>query len=106
MLDSSRNRTSPQFLGEHQNITIVKGGSAVIECAASGYPVPMVQWRKLDEHSGKTYNVSNITYAVNNLNFSNVEKNDGGQYECYAHADGKTISRIVWLFVTGIVTLL
>lgn len=98
--DSSRNRTSPQFLGEHRNITIVKGGSAVIECAASGYPLPMVQWRKLDEHSGKTYNVSNITYAVNNLNFSNVEKNDGGQYECYAHADGKTISRIVWLFVT------
>lgn len=84
----------------------MKGGSAVIECAASGYPLPMVQWRKLDEHSGKTYNVSNITYAVNNLNFSNVEKNDGGQYECHAHADGKTISRIVWLFVTGIVTLL
>ncbi|PFX32120.1 Immunoglobulin superfamily DCC subclass member 4 [Stylophora pistillata] len=99
--DSSRVRTSPQFLGEHQNITAMKGGSAVIECAATGYPLPKLLWKKVDKHSGRTYNVSNLTYGVNNLNFTNVEKSDEGQYECYAHADGKTISRIVWLSVTG-----
>ena len=49
----------------------------------------------------RTYSVSNVTRGINNLNFTNVDENNGGQYECQAYADGKTISRTVWLIVRG-----
>lgn len=59
-----------------------------------------MQWKKLEGHV-RTYSVSNVTRGINNLNFTNVDENNGGQYECQAYADGKTISRTVWLIVRG-----
>lgn len=70
----------------------------MLECAATGYPVPVVWWKKLNGN----VRVYSVSHGLSNLNFTNVHESDGGKYECQATSDGKTISRSVWLFVRGI----
>ena len=96
--DSNGNRTRLKFLGEPRNLTVTKGGSATLECAATGYPVPVVHWKKLN---GNMRVHSSTSRGLNNLNFTNIHETDGGKYECQASSDGKTIFRYVWLFVRG-----
>lgn len=99
--DSGGNRTRLKFLGEPHNITVTKGGSATLECAATGYPAPVVHWKKLNGNV-RVYSASD---GVNNLNFTNIHESDGGKYECQASSDGNTIFRSVWLFVRGNFTI-
>ena len=95
--DSDGNRTRLKFLGQPHNITVTKGGEATLECAATGYPVPVVRWKKLNGN----VRVHSASHGVNNLNFTNIHESDGGNYECEASSDRKTIFRSVWLFVRG-----
>jgi len=95
--DSNGNRTRLKFLGEPRNLTVTKGDSATLECAATGYPVPVVHWKKLNGNM----RVHSASRGLNNLNFTNIRESDGGKYECQASSDGKTIFRSVWLFVRG-----
>ena len=69
-----------------------------LECAATGYPAPLIQWKKLNGN----VKAHSRSHGVSNLNFTNVVESDGGEYECQASSDGETISRSVWLFVRGI----
>ena len=80
-----------------RNVTVLKGGATVLECAATGYPIPVITWKKLNGDP----QLFNSSYGANNLNFTNILENDGGKYECQASSNGQTISRIVWLVVKG-----
>lgn len=87
-----------KFIGVPRNTTVLKGRNAVLECAVTGYPVPTIRWTKLGENNGK-FNAPRATYGIGNLNFSNVDESDEGQYECQATSNGRTISRTAWLLV-------
>lgn len=91
-------KTRLKFLGELHNITVTKGGSITLDCAATGYPLPVIEWKKVNGNV-KGHKSSR---GVSNLNFTNVDESDGGEYMCQASSDGKTVSRSVWLFVGGI----
>lgn len=97
LADLDGNRTRLKFLGQPRNITVTKGGSATLECTATGYPGPVVRWKKLNGN----VRVHSASHGLNNLNFTNILESDGGKYECQASSDGKTIFRSVWLFVRG-----
>ena len=91
-------KASPEFLGIPRDVTVLKGGATVLECAATGYPIPFITWKKLNGDP----QLFNSSYGTNNLNFTNIIENDGGGYECQASSNGQTISRIVWLLVKGV----
>ena len=55
--------------------TVNEGGSFNVTCETDGYPEPNVTWIKVD--SGQRFN-------GNTLNFTNINRNDGGQYRCEA----------------------
>ena len=100
LLDSDVATVSLKFIGVPRNTTVLKGRNTVLECAATGYPVPTIRWTKLGENNGK-FNAPRATYGIGNLNFSNVDESDEGQYECQATSNGQTISRTAWLLVKG-----
>ena len=81
------------------NTSVLKGRSVVMDCAASGYPVPTVSWRKME---GKPIAIYPGGYGVANLNITNISESDGGEYVCQASSQGQTISQSAWLFVKGI----
>ena len=100
LLDSDVATVSLQFIGVPRRTTVLKGRSAVLECAATGYPVPTIRWTKLGENSGE-FHAPTPTYGIGNLNFSNIDESDEGQYECQATSNGRTISSAAWLLVRG-----
>lgn len=90
------------FLGTSRNTTVLQGATTVLECAAIGYPIPAIRWKKLDGDS--RVSVPTTTDGISNLNFTNISESDGGKYECQASSNGQTISRTMWLFVKGTCT--
>lgn len=86
-----------KFLGTPHNVTVVQGDATVLDCAATGFPTPVVTWKKL---SGDP-RVFDDLFGVNNLEFVNVTESDGGQFKCQASSGGITISKTVWLIVRG-----
>lgn len=93
-------KTRLKFLSVSRNTTVLKGGTTVLECAATGYPTPTITWRKLDGYS-QVLSIPKSAYGVSNLNFTNVSESDGGEYECQASSNGRNIFRSVWLNVRG-----
>lgn len=101
ILGSALDKTRLQFLTIPYNTTVLKGGTTVLECAAVGYPLPTITWKKLDENL-RIFSASNSAFGINNLKLININESDGGEYECQASTNGQTIYRSVWLFVRGI----
>ena len=72
LLDSDVATVSLKFIGVPRNTTVLKGRNAVLECVATGYPVPTMRWTKLSANNGK-FKAPRATYGIGNLNFSNVD---------------------------------
>ena len=100
LLDSDVATVSLKFIGVPRSTTVLKGRNAVLECAATGYPLPTIRWTKLGGNNGK-FNAPRATFGIGNLNFSNVDESDEGQYECQATTNGGTISTTARLLVRG-----
>ena len=100
LLDSDVATVSLKFIGVPRSTTVLKGRNAVLECAATGYPLPTIRWTKLGGNNGK-FNAPRATFGIGNLNFSNVDESDEGQYECQATTYGGTISTTARLLVRG-----
>ena len=58
--------------------SVIEGQSFNMTCVTSGYPEPNVYWTK--ENSGTRINGSI-------LDFTNINRNDSGQYKCEAKND-------------------
>ncbi|KAK2573216.1 Neogenin [Acropora cervicornis] len=84
-----------KFLGTPHNVTVVQGDEAVLDCAATGFPAPVVTWKKLTGNP----RVFDDSFGISNLEFVNVTENDGGEFTCQASSGGITISKTVWLIV-------
>ena len=75
--------TSPQFTAQPSDVTAVSGGSAAINCRASGTPQPGIVWYKDDARV-----VLDSRLTVNRtgaLVISSVRAGDAGSYFCVAN---------------------
>ncbi|KAK2818810.1 hypothetical protein Q5P01_024371 [Channa striata] len=72
-----------QFLQRPSRVTALLGADAVLECSASGYPTPSMQWRRGEEliHS---WNKKYSLLAGSNLIIRSVTDDDSGSYSCTA----------------------
>ncbi|XP_020834928.1 neural cell adhesion molecule L1-like protein isoform X1 [Phascolarctos cinereus] len=72
----------PETSGSHSSVTIIKGGTLLLECFAEGLPTPQITWTKVgedlpkgreeQENFGKTLKIEQITHI------------DKGHYRCTA----------------------
>uniref|UniRef100_A0A8C4GMT6 Netrin receptor DCC n=1 Tax=Dicentrarchus labrax TaxID=13489 RepID=A0A8C4GMT6_DICLA len=71
-----------QFLQRPSRVTALLGADAVLECSASGYPTPTIQWRRGEEliQSWSKYSL----LAGSNLIIRSVTDDDSGGYSCTA----------------------
>uniref|UniRef100_A0AAQ5YNP5 DCC netrin 1 receptor n=1 Tax=Amphiprion ocellaris TaxID=80972 RepID=A0AAQ5YNP5_AMPOC len=67
-----------QFLQRPSRVSALLGTDAVLECSASGYPTPSIQWRRGEEN--KKYSL----LAGSNLVIRSVTDDDSGGYSCSA----------------------
>uniref|UniRef100_G3Q2S1 Contactin-3 n=1 Tax=Gasterosteus aculeatus aculeatus TaxID=481459 RepID=G3Q2S1_GASAC len=72
-----------QFLQRPSSGTALLGTDAVLECSASGYPTPSIQWRRGEEliHS---WNKKYSLLVGSNLIIRSVTDDDSGSYSCIA----------------------
>ncbi|XP_055337462.1 neogenin-like [Paramacrobiotus metropolitanus] len=74
---------APVFSMRPKQVTVLRGGKAVMECAAYGYPVPAITWLK----NGLPVDTRNTRFSilgVGNLQIDNAQLDDAGQYKCRA----------------------
>ncbi|KAF7646631.1 hypothetical protein LDENG_00184480 [Lucifuga dentata] len=71
------------FLQRPSTVTALLGTDAVLECSASGYPTPSIQWRRGDELI-QSWNRKYSLLAGSNLLISSVTDDDSGSYSCSA----------------------
>ncbi|XP_044512756.1 neural cell adhesion molecule L1-like protein [Gracilinanus agilis] len=72
----------PETSGSHSSVTIIKGGTLLLECFAEGLPTPQITWMKMGEdlpkgreareNFGKTLKIEQVTHL------------DKGHYRCMA----------------------
>uniref|UniRef100_A0A3B3D354 DCC netrin 1 receptor n=1 Tax=Oryzias melastigma TaxID=30732 RepID=A0A3B3D354_ORYME len=72
-----------QFLQRPTRVTALLGADAVLECSASGYPTPSIQWRRGDEGI-QSWNKKYSLLAGSNLIIRSVTDDDSGTYSCTA----------------------
>ncbi|XP_013143265.1 PREDICTED: igLON family member 5-like isoform X3 [Papilio polytes] len=72
-------RASP----ESRHAAARRGGAAVLECRASGNPVPSVTWHKMIDSYNTNINESNLRLADGpQLQLSRLERSHSGRYAC------------------------
>uniref|UniRef100_A0A7N6C1H5 DCC netrin 1 receptor n=1 Tax=Anabas testudineus TaxID=64144 RepID=A0A7N6C1H5_ANATE len=74
---------SVQFLQRPSRVTALLGTDAVLECSASGYPTPSIQWRRGEELI-QSWNKKYSLLAGSNLIIRSVTDDDSGSYSCTA----------------------
>ena len=73
-----------------QNQTITEAGSVNLSCNATGIPSPIVSWIKVD--GGQRFNGSELV-------FTNINRNEAGEYRCEASNECGNASEAAWIFV-------
>lgn len=63
------------------NLTVIEGQRASLDCLATGFPAPKVEWARKD---GKVLNTGKLKYSGSSLQFTRVERSDRGEYLCVA----------------------
>ncbi|XP_069577980.1 netrin receptor DCC [Brachyistius frenatus] len=72
-----------QFLQRPSRVTALLGTDTVLECSASGYPTPSIQWRRGEELI-QSWNNKYSLLAGSNLIIRSVTDDDSGGYSCTA----------------------
>jgi len=63
------------------DLTVVEGQRTSLDCLATGFPAPKVEWARKD---GKLLNTGKVKYSGSSLQFNRVERTDRGEYLCVA----------------------
>uniref|UniRef100_A0A668UMB3 DCC netrin 1 receptor n=1 Tax=Oreochromis aureus TaxID=47969 RepID=A0A668UMB3_OREAU len=86
-----------QFLQSPTRETALLGSDGVLECSASGYPTPSIQWRRGEEliQSWSKYSL----LAGSNLIIRSVTDDDSGSYSCTASNKNHNITAYAELSV-------
>uniref|UniRef100_A0A4W6F4F2 DCC netrin 1 receptor n=1 Tax=Lates calcarifer TaxID=8187 RepID=A0A4W6F4F2_LATCA len=72
-----------QFLQRPSRVMALLGTDAILECSASGYPTPSIQWRRGEELI-QSWNKKYSLLAGSNLIIRSVTDDDSGSYSCTA----------------------
>ncbi|XP_047228250.1 netrin receptor DCC [Girardinichthys multiradiatus] len=80
-----------QFLQRPSRVTALLGTDAVLECSASGYPTPNIQWRRGEEII-QSWNKKYSLLAGSNLIIRTVTDDDSGSYSCTASNKNQNIT--------------
>ncbi|XP_061658002.1 netrin receptor DCC [Syngnathoides biaculeatus] len=80
-----------QFLQRPLRVTALLGTDAVLECSASGYPTPSIQWRR-GEEAIQTWNKKYSLLAGSNLIIRSVTDDDSGSFTCTATNNNHNIT--------------
>ncbi|KAF3702366.1 Netrin receptor DCC [Channa argus] len=91
---------SLQFLQRPSRVTSMLGADAVLECSASGYPTPSIQWRRGEELI-QSWNKKYSLLAGSNLIIRSVTDDDSGSYSCTAANKNHNITAHAELSVLG-----
>nr|XP_029714386.1 limbic system-associated membrane protein-like isoform X1 [Aedes albopictus]XP_029714387.1 limbic system-associated membrane protein-like isoform X1 [Aedes albopictus]XP_029731680.1 limbic system-associated membrane protein-like isoform X1 [Aedes albopictus]XP_029731681.1 limbic system-associated membrane protein-like isoform X1 [Aedes albopictus] len=70
---------SVRSVPETGHVTVRKGGTATLECKASGNPVPSISWSRKDSLHGAPHLAEGPT-----LTLESVSRQDSGTYRCFA----------------------
>ena len=73
-----------------QNQTVTEAGSVNLSCNATGIPSPIVSWIKVD--GGERFNGSELV-------FTNINRNEAGEYRCEASNECGNASETARIFV-------
>ncbi|XP_075993488.1 netrin receptor DCC [Genypterus blacodes] len=79
------------FLQRPSTLTALLGSIAVLECSASGYPTPIITWRRGEERI-QSWNRKYSLLAGSNLVISSVTDDDSGSYSCSASNRNQNIT--------------
>ncbi len=79
------------------SVVILSERSFALQCKATGYPQPSINWRKSDGDMPTDFTVVNGTMHV-----TKVKLQDAGVYQCEASNRGGNITRIANVTVLGI----
>jgi len=63
------------------DLTVVEGERTSLDCLATGFPTPKVEWARKD---GKLLSSGKHSFSGSSLQFSRVERSDRGEYLCTA----------------------
>ncbi|XP_017158714.1 netrin receptor DCC, partial [Poecilia reticulata] len=80
-----------QFLQRPSRVSALLGTDAVLECSASGYPTPGIQWRRGEELI-QSWNQKFSLLAGSNLIIRTVTDDDAGAYSCTASNRNQNIT--------------
>uniref|UniRef100_A0A3Q0S7A9 DCC netrin 1 receptor n=1 Tax=Amphilophus citrinellus TaxID=61819 RepID=A0A3Q0S7A9_AMPCI len=87
-----------QFLQRPTRVTALLGSDAVLECSASGYPTPSIQWRRGEELI-QSWNKKYSLLAGSNLIIRSITDDDSGSYSCTASNKNHNITAYAELSV-------
>jgi len=60
-------------------LTVVEGQKASLDCIATGFPAPKVEWARKD---GKVLSTGKLKYSGASLMFPSIERSHRGEYQC------------------------
>ncbi|KAM7293264.1 Down syndrome cell adhesion molecule-like protein Dscam2 [Ixodes scapularis] len=95
----------PMWTTEPTNGNVVVGETVVLDCAADGFPVPRIAWKRAEGNEPRNFERLTTSYRVQMLSngslvVQDAEISDSGFYLCEAHNGiGAGLSRVVSLSV-------
>ncbi|CAN8026614.1 unnamed protein product, partial [Ixodes persulcatus] len=95
----------PMWTTEPTNGNVVVGETVVLDCAADGFPVPRIAWKRAEGDEPRNFERLTTSYRVQMLSngslvVQDAEISDSGFYLCEAHNGiGAGLSRVVSLSV-------
>ena len=98
--DPDADLQAPVFSSRIKTVSSQRGGTAVLECAAHGYPFPKMSWLK----NGVPVDLKASRFSLigaNNLQIDNAQPDDAGQYKCQADNSGDTVELTISFEVQG-----
>ncbi len=83
-------------------IQLNAGGNLTMDCMSSGYPTPVITWRRLD---GRPLPMRAITHSKGLLSIHYVGQLDRGEYQCISSNSYGNDSRIFSVNMIGTVII-
>ncbi|CAN7998394.1 unnamed protein product, partial [Ixodes hexagonus] len=95
----------PMWTTEPNNGNVVLGETVVLDCAADGFPLPRIDWKRAEGDEPRNFELLTTGYRVQMLSngsllVQDAEISDAGFYLCEAHNGiGAGLSRVISLSV-------
>ncbi|XP_032238593.1 protogenin isoform X2 [Nematostella vectensis] len=97
-VQQAKSSKQPNFTTIPSNTSVISGEEAVLECIATGVPVPTVQWKKVGG-ADRAYDYSLAKPGGCNLRIRSASPKDGGEYMCIVSASGRSMTHSTFLSV-------